>query len=97
MLLTALEALEVASFSEDNNEWLPLPRTFTRPDLPVDNDNFTKQSQLRKCKYLENVMNQLTISDDFSVALLIGANCTKTLAPSEILQSINGGPYAFKN
>ena len=97
MLLTALEALEVASFSEDNNEWLPLPRTFTRPDLPVDNDNFTKQSQLRKCKYLENVMNQLTISDDFSVALLIGANCTKTLAPIEILQSRNGGPYTFKN
>ena len=81
MLLTALEALEVASLSEDNNERLPLPRTFTRPDLPVDNDSFTRQSQLRKCKYLENVMNQLTNSDDFSVALLIGSNCTKTLAP----------------
>ena len=43
----ALECLEVASISEDNNKWLPLPRTFTRPDLSVDNDDITKPSQLR--------------------------------------------------
>ena len=40
--------------------------------------------------------NQLTFSDDISVGLLIGANCTKALEPIEILQSKNGGPYAFK-
>ena len=57
----ALEGLEVASTSADNIEWLPLPRTFTRPDLPVDND-ITKPSQLRKWKYLENVTDQLTFS-----------------------------------
>ena len=38
---TALEGLEVASISEDNIEWLSLPRTFTRPDLPVDSDDIT--------------------------------------------------------
>ena len=41
---TALEGLKVASISEDNNEWLPLSRTFTRPDLPVNNDDITKSS-----------------------------------------------------
>ena len=41
---TALEGLKIASISQDNNGWLPLPRTFTRPDLPVD--NITKPSQL---------------------------------------------------
>ena len=92
---TALEDLKVASISEGNKEWLPLPRTFTRADLPVDND-ITKPSQLRKWKYLENVINQLTFSDDVSVGLLIGANCTKALEQIEILQSKNGGPYAFK-
>ena len=93
---TALEGLKVASISEGNKEWLPLPRTFTRADLPVDNDDITEPSQLRKWKYLENVINQLTFSDDISVGLLIGANCTKALEPIEILQSKNGGPYAFK-
>ena len=93
---TVLESLKVASIREDNNEWLPLPRTFTRPDLPVDNDDITKPIQFRKWKYLENVMNQITFSDDISVGLLIGANYTKALETLEILRSRNGGLYAFK-
>ena len=93
---TALEGLKVASISEGNKEWLPLPRTFTRADAPVDNDDITKPSQLRKWKYLENVINQLTFSDHIFVGLLIGANCTKALELIEILQSKNGRPYAFK-
>ena len=93
---TALEGFKVASISEDNNEWLPFPRTFTRPDLPVDNDDITKPSQLRKWSYLENVTNQSTFSDDISVGSLIGANCTKALEPIKILQSTNGELYAFK-
>ena len=93
---TAIEGLKVASNSEDNNGWLTLPITFTRPDLPVDNDDITKPSQLRKWKYLENVTDQLTFSDDISVGLLIRANCAKALEPTEILQSTNGGSYAFK-
>ena len=56
----------------------------------------TKPSQLRKWKYPENVTDQLTFSDDIPVGLLIRANFTKALEPTEILQSTNGGPYAFK-
>ena len=82
--------------NKDNSEWLSLPRSFTRPDLPVDNGDITKPSHLRKWKYLENVIDQLTFSDDISVGLFIGANCTKALEPTEILQSRDGGPYAFK-
>ena len=93
---TAIEGLKVASNSEDNSQWLPLSRTFTRPDLAVDNDDITKPSQFRKWKYLENVTDQLTFSDYISVGLLIGVSCTKTLEPIEILQSRNGEPYAFK-
>ena len=93
---TALEGLKVASITEDNSEWLPLPRTFTRADLLFDNDDITKPSQLRKWKYLENVTNQLTFSDDVSVGLLIGTNHTKVLETIEILQNRNCGSYAFK-
>ena len=46
--LTVVEGLKVASVSEDNSEWLPLLRTFSRPDLPVDNGDIIKPSQLRK-------------------------------------------------
>ena len=50
---TALEGPKVASISEENNEWLPFPRKFTKPDLPVQNDDIAKPSQLRKQKYLK--------------------------------------------
>ena len=45
---TAIEGLKVASISKDNSEWLPLPRTFTRPNLPVNNNDITKPFHLRK-------------------------------------------------
>ena len=73
---TALKGLKVASISEDNIEWLPLPRTFTRPDLPVDNDDITKLSQLRKWKYLGKCHRS---ADLFLVGLLVGANYRKVL------------------
>ena len=43
---TALGGLKVARISEGNKEWLPLPRTFARADLPVDNDDITKPFRL---------------------------------------------------
>ena len=55
--VTALECLKVTGISEDNSEWLPLPSTFTTPDFPVNNDDITKSSQLRKRKYLKYVIN----------------------------------------
>ena len=45
---TVVEGLKVAGVSEGNSEWLPLLRTFSRPDLPVDNGDIIKPSQLRK-------------------------------------------------
>ena len=61
----ALEGLKVASISGDNSEWLPLQRTFTRPDVPVDNDDITKPFQLRTWKQLENVTDKLTFRNHF--------------------------------
>lgn len=58
--------------------------------------DITTPSQLRKWKYLKNVMNQLNFSHGISVGLLTGANCTNALRPIKVLQYKNGGPYAFK-
>ena len=63
----------------------------------MDSGNITKPSQLKKWKYLENVTSQLSHSNDLSVGLLIGANCTKAVEPIEVLQIRNGCPYyAFR-
>lgn len=88
--------LEVTNINEDNNEQLPLPRRFIRPDLPGNNEDIKTPSQLKKRKYLKNVMNQLNFSHSISVGLLTGANCTNALRPIKVLQYKNGGSYAFK-
>ena len=90
------DVLQVSGINDDKNQWVPLPTTFTRDELPVDNDDISKPGQLKQWKYLEPVVNQLNFEENISVGLLIGANCTKALEPIQVLQGRNGGPYAFR-
>ena len=92
----AIDGLQVSGINDDKSQWVPLPKTFTRAELPVDNDDVTKPGQLKQWKYLESVINQLNLEENISVGLLIGANCTKALEPIQTLQSRNGGPYASR-
>ena len=92
----AIDGLQVSGVNADKNLWVPLPTTFTRDKLPVDNDDITKPGQLKQWKYLEPVVNQLNFEENISVGLLIGANCTNTLEPIQVLQCRNGGPYEFR-
>ena len=83
----AIDGLQVSGINDDKSQWVPLPTTLTRAELPVDNDDITKPGQLKQWKYLESVINQLNHEENISVGLLIGANCTKALEPIQTLQS----------
>ena len=91
-----IEDLQVANTNNEEDGWIDLPKTYTKPDLPVDKADVTQPSQLKQWKYLDHITNQLNLEDNLPVGLLIGANCVKALEPLEILQSRNEGPYAFK-
>ena len=90
------EDLQVANIKNVEGEWIDLPKTYRKPELPVDNADITQPSQLKQWKYLGHITNQLNLEDNLPVGLLIGANCVKALEPLEILQSRNEGPYDFK-
>ena len=77
------------STNDNKSQWVPLLTTFMRDELPVDNDDITKQGQLKQLKYLEFVVCQLNLEENVSVGLLIGANCMKALEPIQVLQSRN--------
>ena len=77
------------STNDSKSQWVPLLTTFMRDELPVDNDDITKQGQLKQLKYLELVVCQLNLEENVSVGLLIGANCMKALEPIQVLQSRN--------
>ena len=92
----AIDGPQVSGINDHKIQWVPLPTTFTRAELPVDNDDITKPGQLKQWKYLEPFINQLNLEENISVGLLIRANCMKALEPIQTLQSRNGGPYAFR-
>ena len=93
---TLVEGLKVSSSKDEDGEWIELPKTFTKKYLPVDQDDIAALSKLKQWKYLEGIMDKISKRDDFSVGLLIGANCRKALEPLNIIPSCDNGPYAFQ-
>ena len=75
---------------------LRFPKIFTKRCLPVDQDDIATPSKLKQSKYLEGIINKISKRDDISVGLLIGANCTKSLEPLNIIPNRGNGPYAFQ-
>lgn len=92
-----VEGLQVSSLKEDQQTmWLSLPKTYTRNELPVSEEDIPTADKLSKWDYLKHVADEISITESISIGLLIGANCTKALEPIEVVHGKNGGPYAFR-
>ena len=83
---TLVEWLKVSSTRNEDGEWI---------DLPVDQDDIVTPSKVKQWKYLESNIDKISKKDNISVGLLIGANCTKTLDPFNIISSCDNGSYEF--
>ena len=93
--ITLVEGLKVSGSRDDDNEWIEIPKTFTKRYLPVDQDDIATPSKLKQWKYLEGIMDKISKRDDTSEGLLVGANFTKALEPL-IIPSCDNGPYVFQ-
>ena len=93
----ALESLIVCSHLGLNEEWISLPKTYTKEDFPVDSWEVPTAQKLKKLKHLSCVAHEV-IKDDqnINVELLIGANCARALEPIKVIPSRNDGPYVMK-
>ena len=93
----ALEGLRVCSQLGLNQEWISLPKTYTKEDLLVGSWEVATAQKLKKWKHLSCVADEV-IKDDqnVNVELLIGANCARALEPIKVIPSRNDGPYAMK-
>ena len=76
--------------------WIDLPVTYTKEDLPVDDEDVAKPEKIRKWKYLEKIAGEITQGQCISIGVLIGGNCSMALEPLEVIPSEQGSPYAFK-
>ena len=79
-----------------DSSWLALPKLFSRREILVDKEEIATPTKIREWEYLQPISNEIVQNDDVHVGLLIGVNCMKALEPTRILQSQNGGPYAYK-
>ena len=91
----AVSGLKVSK-SSGKRTWTDLPVTYTKEDLPVDDEDVATPEKIRKWKYLERVAGEITQWQVISIGLLIGGNCSKALESLEVIPSVQGCPYAFK-
>ena len=82
----AIEDLQVSNINNVEGGWIDLPKTYIKPNLPVDHAHITQPSQLQHWNYLDDIEYQLNWEDNLPVGLLIRGNCPKALEPLEILK-----------
>ena len=93
----ALEGLRGCSQLGLNQEWISLPKTYTRKDLPVDSWEVATAQKLKKWKHLPCVADEVIKENrNINIELLIGTNCTRALEPIKVISSRNDGPNAMK-
>ena len=54
------------------------------------------RQKIKKWKYLQDIAEEISHSDDAKVEPLNSANCTRALEPVQVIASRDGGPYAMK-
>ena len=63
------------------NEWIELPRAYSKQSLPVKREETATPNKIKKWDYLKSISREMTQQDDIEIGMLIGENCMKTLEP----------------
>ena len=76
--------------------WIDLPVIYAKTDLPVGDEDVVAPNKIKEWEYLEKIADEITQTENISIGILIGGNCSRALEPREVIPSKNGGPYAFQ-
>ena len=90
-----VDNLKVAGVNKMNNDWISLPKVYSKKTLPVEKEEVDTPEKVSKWKYLDSVKSEITQRDDIEIGMLIGANCMKVFEPLKIIPRKDGGPYAY--
>ena len=77
----------------DENDFVSLPALYTRPEIPVCEEDIPTQEHVDQWPHLGGVFIPHV---DCEIGLLIVSDVPETLDPVEIRHSVNGGPYASR-
>ena len=87
-----ISGLKVRGFKCD--EHVDLPPTYVRDIMPADRSHIPSPEVASKWPYLEKIAGELMKPADIDIALLIGYNCTRALAPRDVILPVGNGPFA---
>ena len=90
-----VDKLKVAGVNKMNNDWISLPKVYSKKTLPVEKEEVATPEKVSKWKYLDSIKSEITQTDDIEIGMLIGANCMKA-TPLKIIASKDGGPQAYQ-
>lgn len=81
----------------EGNNTLPLPKAFTRQEIPVSHNQIPKREELRSCPALSPVVDVLPpYYPGMDIGLLIGSNCPRALEPLQVIPPEGDGPFAVR-
>ena len=72
-----------------------LPPSYTR-DIPHDRSMIPTRETAMKWNHLTGIANDIPALQDCDVGLLIGYNCSRALAPRQVITGKNEEPYGIK-
>lgn len=86
--------LRVRGFSSDSS--ICLPPVYTRDFIPFERTHIPTCKTAKKWKHLEVIADEMPALMDCGVGLLIGYDCSRALAPRQVITGGNEEPYAIK-
>ena len=82
-----VDNLKVAGVNKMNNDWISLPKVYSKKTLPVEKDDVATPEKVSKWKYLDSVKSEIIQTDDIEIGMLIGANCIKGCINWQIIKT----------
>ncbi|XP_072048931.1 uncharacterized protein [Amphiura filiformis] len=88
-----IAGLQVRGYDSDLR--IPLPNAYTRQLIPANRSHIPTMEMTRKWPHLQSIAERLMPLTDCEVGLLIGYDCSRALAPREVILPApdSDGPY----
>ena len=78
----------------NSSEMIELPPAYTKNCIPVNHSHIPTCETAKRWNHLKVIVNEIPPQLECEVGLLIGYNCSKALAPRQVILGGENEPYA---
>ncbi|KAL6479864.1 hypothetical protein MHYP_G00108970 [Metynnis hypsauchen] len=89
-----VSGLRVRGFSSQS--FINLPLAYTRDFIPLERSHIPTHETAKRWKHLNRIAQEIPELMDCEVGLLIGYDCSRALAPRQVITGGDDEPYAIK-